>query len=63
MQPQFENLGWAKTSGEGGPKYRGPKYYCRFIHPNPEFWKYCFHVFTADAGVEGDAFFCDANRL
>ena len=58
VQPQFENLGRAKTSGEGGPKY-----YCRFIHSNPEFWKYYFHVFTADAGVEGDAFFCDANRL
>jgi hypothetical protein len=58
MRPQFENLDRARTSGDGGPKYYG-----RFIHPNPEFWKYYFYVFTPDAEVEGDAFFCDANRL
>lgn len=56
--PLYRVLREEKEAGETGIHN-----YCSGLHPNPEFYKYYFYIFTDDSSPEGEAFFCKENRL
>jgi hypothetical protein len=57
-EPTFERLREEKKAGRTGIHFQG-----RFLHPNPDFYKYYFYLFTEHASTEGSAFFSVENRL
>lgn len=56
--PRYDKIRRDKERGGTGVRFFG-----RFLHPNPQFYKYYFYLFTVDSPQEGKAFFNRANRL